>query len=325
MRVAFAARANSFVRGASVALIAAGAAGPFCRPAHAAPMQGSAGPNQGADPVAEVVKQLARHVYFKRVVLQRADAGEGFYLWVQAPSPADPKVATAARTYGPWIARLLEVFAERVEQPLGLVRPQAPAVVLLDSAGDYRNYVVSGATRNAPTSWSAWDPRAGLGVSHLGSFESGVPPYEKRGRVLRAVSLALLESHSERRSSTQIAPWLREGLADYLSLHYAAEVESLGSPVVHREYLRTAIELTTDGALREQHWFSLETLAGLASTRHIADAAAARRRALGLPESEDFGRTYGAFFAQAHLWTHFLLDGDGGVTRRPSDASGRGR
>jgi hypothetical protein len=260
-----------------------------------------------------LIERLAGDSFFARLPLKAAPGFPPIDLVVQAPYGAKTGwEAAPSNRFGPWMRELAAQFEEHFAGPFALERGErfgAPGVVVLASEGDLLNFRRSIPGRRASSYGEAcYDP--GLDVVVVTATSSAPALHLARFSGLQMLVHRELTAHAAPGATLQ--HWLAWGLPAYLAWSTGTGPDSLRTREVDRTSLRDWI-LAGDGTNRAAG--TLLPLLDLVGATDAAAAIAALERgaaAAGAKLTEN--PSYLAWCA-ACLWTHYLVDGDGGRWR----------
>jgi hypothetical protein len=292
------------VIGAIVCFVLGLAAGPAQDPA-------VPGISVGARP--PLLQRLIVDKFFSKLPLRAVADFAPLDLALQEPYGAPPGwVAAHGGRFGPWMRELAAQFEQHFVEPFALERHErfgAPGVVVLATEGDLLNFRRSEAGRRSASFGEAcYDPALDVVVVTAASSERA--PHLARFGGLTMLVYRELAAHSA--DGVRRPPWLHWGLGAYLAWNTGFAPDSLRK----REIDRTSLtDWVLAGQTARNSGRTLLPLLDLVAAADAEGAAAAVRRGAEATQTKlEHEPSYLAWTA-ACLWTHYLVDGDGGRWR----------
>lgn len=262
--------------------------------------------------------RLKRHPYFSKIGWTLEEAPAPFALVVERPSKDDPAhVQRIADLYKPWLVGLAKLFEARVVEP-AKAKPSAghgaiPLAVLatpgdFQTAARYLDYEVSSVTGGI------YDAKLRLAVGHDDPFGG---TKSARGRVRPLVTIAavgLLQRHHAG-PGLPGSVLLTVGLPQYLFEALGDGTTPVDVPRPRADALMNALGVLSDPTKHAEYAIRLPDLLALVDDPGCGGLADRQARKAGSQLLTDRRAFWDSFEVQCGLWTHYLLDGDGGAYR----------
>lgn len=260
-------------------------------------------------------ERLAAHAYFATVVMVEDRSAAPIVMFLQRPQvAADGWQEKLVAAHGPWLVALERQFRELFVGPLSLQRrgdTPANVVCVLQTSGDFANYDERGAARGFYSGGARFERRSRWTVTydHGGTLGALRRRRDECGEFVRA----LFQSYYTGAGGEPLQEWFVEGLAGYMVDGLGTDPATLEKRAPLESHVELLTALARDELKRSLYLRPLSTWARAPRLERystdVHDSAARVQRPF------DLGPLYGAYHAQAVLWTHYLLDARDGQLR----------
>lgn len=256
---------------------------------------------------------LARHDYFGKVALTEDTSVPGWHLVLQRPPKDDAAYARRiVADYAPWLARITQLFDERVAQPAQLERRSdfgAAGLAVLATPGDYATFLQNARALYHSGAAGGYDADLRLVVVREDPFTKVRDRLDRFYPVTRQAVVALFNAHWQGREKIALAPFVIEGYASHLAFPSGMQPESLGTLQPRATMLKRLATFAGDAELRPRFLYRVDQLADAVSMASLW--ALEQARANGSPLAVDWPNASRAFFGSAQLWVAFFEEGPG--------------
>ncbi len=262
--------------------------------------------------------RLARHEYFSKIGWTVEEAPAPFVMFVQRPSKDDPKyAANVVELYKPWLASLSSAFDARVAEP-ARAKPNAAlgavALAVLATPGDYQT---AGRLLDADVgsvNGGIHDAALRIDVGHGDPFGAAKGARDRVRPLVTVAALGLLQRH-QANARVPGSVLITRGVPDYLFESLGDGTAIVDVPKPRADALLDAMSVLGDARKRVEFAVRLPELLAVIDGPGAVGLGDRQARKFGAKQLSDRRGFWSSFDRQCALWTHYLIDGDGGAQR----------
>lgn len=251
-------------------------------------------------------KRVERHPYFSKVTLESVSPKDGYELRIQMPDKKGENYSKrAAEKIMPWLEKLESVFVERFVTPNQLTKSRGGAphvIVILESAGDYNNYLQFRNEACATCRGAVYDPYLGFVVTFEDAFSRRLKAETKRRDLLHAFTHSLQQTYGVGNDRIPGPEWFAEGLGVYFAMIPGEKLEQVGTPHMRAATLKYIVQQQQEGGLSDGSLLPIEKLVA-------PDGRAEFRKPYGPGRTNDYWTKLEIVSLQCALFIKFLSEG----------------